>query len=144
MSHFAVAWTPRLIPLAPVGIVARGTVATMLANRLLHRTDKQLAELAGVQAAGLFIVLSEDPTLLPWVDGATYLGRDASAPSLLLSTTYSPSVPLPLLERAMRVRFPQLVLPLAVLPDGKTVVSLSECRKPIVRTTLLQWSATNS
>ncbi|MBC7808178.1 MAG: hypothetical protein H7145_18765 [Akkermansiaceae bacterium] len=143
-QNLPVVWTPRLVPLAPSGVVARGAVvATALANRLLSRTDDQLAELAGVQAPGLLIVLSDDPTLLPWAEGAVYLGRDASAPSLLLPTTHAPSVPLPVLERAIRARFPELSVPLAVLPGGKTVVSVSECRKPMVRATLQAWKDAN-
>ena len=141
--NLPVAWTPRLVPLAPVGVVARGAVTTALANRLLNRTDDQLAELAGVQARGLLIVLSDDPTLLPWAEGVIYLGRDSSAPSILLPTTHAPSVPLPVLERAIRARFPELMMPLAVLPDGKTVVSVSECRKPMVRATLQAWKDGN-
>lgn len=143
MKSLAVAWMPRRIPLAPVALVARGAVATALADRLLSRSDEQLAELAGVQAPGLLIVSSDDPALLPWAEGAIYLGRDAAGPSLLLPTTYAPSVPAPLLERAMRVRFGEQAVPLAVLPDGETVVSLSECRKPMVRATLREWAARN-
>lgn len=141
MSNLPITWTPRLAPLPPVGAVAQGSVALALANRLLRYTDEQLALLSGVQSNGLLIVLSEDSALLPWVDGVVYLGRDPAAPALLLSTTHAPSVPLPLLERALQHRFPDTAMPLVVLPPGDTVVSLSDCRRPIVRAILQKWIA---
>ena len=139
MSNLPITWNPRSTPLPPVGVAAQGAAAQGLANRLLGRTDEQLALLAGVQGDKLLIVLSEDSTLLPWADGVIYLGRDPIAPSLLIPTTHAPSVPLPLLERALRHRFPESTTPLAVLPPGDSVVSLSGCRRPIVRATLQKW-----
>lgn len=139
MSNIAITWTPRLVPLVPVAVVAQGSAAIALAKRLLERSDEELARLAGAQSLGMLIVLSDDPASLPWVDGVTYLGRDRSAPSLLTATTYQPVVPLALVERAIRMRFPALTAPFVILPDRQTVLSLGDCRKPIARVTLKQW-----
>ncbi len=140
MSKIVIAWNPRIIPLAPVAVVAQGMVVAALTKRLLDGSDAELAELAGVWAMELLIVRSENPTRLPWVDGVTYLGRDSAAPSLLVSTTHQPILPVALVERAIRMRFPALGAPFAILPDGNTVVSLGDCRKPIARATLLKGS----
>ena len=59
MTSLPFRWTPRTIPLLPIGIVAEGIAALSLVRRLLTRMDEQLAQLAGVQAKGLLIVLSE-------------------------------------------------------------------------------------
>jgi hypothetical protein len=127
-----VLWRPRPDPLDPVGVAARGRAARALAERLLARDDEALARLHGV--AG------EAPEL-PWADGATYLGRDPLAPSLLLPTTREPSVPLPLLERALvarALRVPNAPPPLAVLLDPPILAS-TLAAWPITRVRLLMW-----
>lgn len=134
-----VAWGPRRVPLEPVGVAVRGEAARSLARRLLGRTDEALDKLSGVAGADLLILLG-DTAALPWVEGAVYLGRDPSAPSLLLPTTHEPSVPLDLLERALTqraVRF-QATPPLAVLLDPPRLASTLEAR-PLVRERLQAW-----
>jgi len=131
-----VVWRPRTAPLDPVGVAARGVAARALARRLLAREDKALARLSGAAAPDLLVVLGEAAEL-PWVDGAVYLGKDASAPTLLLPTTREPSVPLPLLERAF-ARTVAAPPPLAVLLDPPLVAS-TEAVRPILRATLERW-----
>ena len=134
-------WRPRPDPLAPVGVAARGRAARALAERLLARDDEALARLHGVAGEDLLLVLGEAPEL-PWADGATYLGRDPLAPSLLLPTTHEPSVPLPLLERALvarALRVPNAPPPLAVLLDPPILAS-TLAAWPITRVRLLMWS----
>jgi MoxR-vWA-beta-propeller ternary system domain bpX5 len=132
----SVVWRPRSAPLDPVGVAARGESARALARRLLARDDEALARMSGAAAPGLLVVLGASADL-PWVDGAVYLGKDASAPSLLLPTTREPSVPLPLVERAF-ARAAGAPPPLAVLLDPPLLTSLQAAR-PILRTTLQSW-----
>ena len=128
-----IAWRPRSAPLEPVGMAARGEAARALARRLLARSDEDLARLTGVAGQDLILLLG-DSALLPWVEGAAYLGRDARAPSLLLPTNREPTVPLPLVERALVVRAGHLKAepPLAVLLDPPLLASVLEAR-PLVR-----------
>jgi hypothetical protein len=128
-----IAWRPRSAPLEPVGMAARGEAARTLARRLLARSDEDLARLTGVAGQDL-ILLFGDSASLPWVEGAAYLGRDARAPSLLLPTNREPTVPLPLLERALvtRAGHSKAEPPLAVLLDPPLLASVLEAR-PLVR-----------
>jgi hypothetical protein len=145
-----VQWRPRAAPLEPVGIAVRGEAAGVLAERLLARDDAALSRLSGVAAPGLLVVLG-DGGELPWVDGAVYLGRDAEAPALLLPTTHEPSVPLPLVERALLARSARSAgaaglswpsPPYAVLVDPPLLASVQAAR-PIVRKVLLAWLQEN-
>lgn len=128
-----IVWRPRSAPLEPVGMAARGEAARALARRLLARSDEDLARLTGVAGQDL-ILLFGDAALLPWVEGAAYLGRDARAPSLLLPTNREPTVPLPLVERALiaRAGHSKAEPPLAVLLDPPLLASVLEAR-PLVR-----------
>jgi MoxR-vWA-beta-propeller ternary system domain bpX5 len=134
-----VAWRPRPVPLEPVGVAARGESARALARRLLARGDETLSRLSGVAGPDLIILLG-DATALPWVEGATYLGRDAQAPSLLLPTNREPAVPVPLLERALLIRASRLHAepPLAVLLDPPLLASTLEAR-PLIRSQIQTW-----
>ncbi|HSK79259.1 MAG TPA: hypothetical protein VLQ45_22595 [Thermoanaerobaculia bacterium] len=135
-----VVWRPRTRPLLPVGAAARGRAARLLAERLLARSDEELARLEGVAGEDLLVVLGP-PAELPWADGAVYLGRDPEAPSLLLPTTREPSVPLPLLEQALiarALRVPGVAPPLAVFPDPPLLASTQKAR-PITRVMLMIW-----
>jgi hypothetical protein len=139
----SVQWRPRAPPLEPVGMAVRGAAAGVLAERLLARDDEALARLSGV-AAPAFLVVLGDPGELPWVNGAVYLGRDTEAPALLLPTTHEPSVPLPLVERALLARsagasgVSWTSPPYAVLIDPPLLASVQAAR-PIVRQVLLAW-----
>jgi hypothetical protein len=85
------------------------------------------------------VVLGE-PADLPWVDGAVYLGRDADAPALLLPTAREPSIPLPLVERALlaRARTSGTSPPYAVLVDPPLLAS-TQAARPILRPVLQGW-----
>lgn len=131
LANVALEWTLRPEPLAPVAMVALGTVAPLLARRLLALDDAGLARLHGVTGDGVLLILGE-ATTLPWVPGVLYLGREPEAASLLLPTTHTVSVPAALLERALLQRFPLLGSPLAVLPESRQVLSAYLAR-PISR-----------
>ncbi len=129
-------WRAREQPLAPIAVTAQGEVAIAFAHRLLALDDEVLAKLKGVAGEGLLIVLGNEE-LLPWVDGVTYLGRDAAAPSLLVPTTLEPDVPMALLERALVKRLNEAA-PMAVFNDPPIIASVSLAR-PISRETLVGW-----
>lgn len=96
------AWRERAQPLAPVAVAALGPVAVALLRRLRRVPAEELGAFEGAAAAGALVVLGGGA--LPWVDGVVYLGRDPGAPSLLLPTAQGPTVPLGLLEQAIRRR----------------------------------------
>jgi hypothetical protein len=130
-------------PLVPCAVAATGRVARDLVARLLAREGAELGQLSGVatttraieaQAATAIVVLGR-AELLPWVDGAQYLGRDPGAPSLLLPTTHAPPVPASLFERAIAARFPRAQVPLAVLSPEPLVIQLGPAR-PLSRRAL--------
>jgi hypothetical protein len=107
-----VAWIPRDVPLLARAVVASGPAAKALGRRLMTLDDDSLRALAAVAGDELLVVLGE---ALPWVDGVVYLGRDESAPDLLLPTALVPTVPPALLEVAIRRVVPRAA-PVAVLP----------------------------
>jgi hypothetical protein len=125
--------------LAPIAVVGSAGVAVSLAERLRLRSDEELSRICGAYGGELLVLIADDPALLPWADGAVYLGRDPAAPALLLPTLYLPNVPLPLFEQALRRRFPQTVPPLAILPDQGIVLPIGETVRPVDRARLELW-----
>ncbi|MBX7220542.1 MAG: hypothetical protein K1Y36_11395 [Blastocatellia bacterium] len=128
-SSVSVQWKPRRIPRPAAGVAATGEAARQLANRLLLRSDEELEHLRGVAGVNVIVVMGEADRL-PWVDGACYLGHSETSAMFYLPTTLDPNVPVPLLEKALRQRFPHLKPPLVVLPTLQTVLSLVEARSP--------------
>jgi MoxR-vWA-beta-propeller ternary system protein len=128
-------WRVREPPLEAAAAAATGEAARALAERLLALPDERLAALSGVAGAEVLVVTGED---LPWVDGVQYLGRDPEAPGLLLPTTLSPAVPLPLVERAVMLRRRTPVTPMAVVLEPPLLVPLDGARK-VDRAVLRQW-----
>ena len=120
-SLLQINWHAREIPLSPCAVATRDEATHILARRLLLRDDEFLSKFKGVAGEKILIILGE-AGVLPWADGALYLGRDSDAPSLLLPTTLAPDVPLALLERALRLRFADSPLPLAVLPQWNLIL----------------------
>jgi MoxR-vWA-beta-propeller ternary system protein len=131
------AWRPRTRPLTPAAVSATGPASHALAARLLERDDEGLGRLRGVAGEGILAVLGEEEQL-PWVDGAVYLGRDASSPALLLPTNREPLVPLPLLERAVLARLRDPYPPIALLATPPLILSAGLAR-PIHRGRLQTW-----
>jgi len=118
---------PRAEPLSPVAVVATGDAAQRLARRLLALPSDRLARLQGVSATDLIALIGDEGDL-PWVDGARYLGRDPSAPALLLPTALAVGAHPALFERAVLSAAPGAAQPLAVLPDPLRVVPLGSAR----------------
>jgi hypothetical protein len=107
-----VRWSPRLAPLSPSAVVAKGQAAHALARRLSTVAANRLS---GVVSGDILLVVGE-AVHLPWADGVCYLGKDPSAPSLLLPTNLQPSVAPALLERAISRSLSAGPPPIAVLP----------------------------
>lgn len=135
-SRLPVTWSPRSEPLAALAVAAVGPVSLALARRALSATEPQLAAWSGVAGPGVLILLG-GTEVLPWVDGAVYLGRDAAAPSLLLPCTLAPDVAPALLERAL-VAHAGSQTPLAVLPRSNQLVPVGAAR-PVAREALTLW-----
>jgi hypothetical protein len=102
-GRIALAWSSRPQPLIARAVAATGDAAVALGKRLMALDEAALARLTAVAADGVLIVLG-DADALPWVDGVEYLGRDVSAPDLLLPTARAPTVPAPALQHAVVAR----------------------------------------
>jgi MoxR-vWA-beta-propeller ternary system domain bpX5 len=120
-------WRPRPEPLEPLAAAADGAARERLLHRLRELPEDRFSRLQGMAGESLLVILgaAED---LPWVDGVVYLGRSREAPSLLLPTALEPSIPEPLLERAVRRLAGRAAPPLAVLPARALVASVAAAR----------------
>jgi hypothetical protein len=118
---------PRAAPLAARAVVALAGAARALGLRLCEAPDETLRALAVLSGDGFLIAVGPE-ALLPWVDGAIYLGSDAAAPALLMPTTLAPDVHPQLLEKALRGLKGLKHGQLAIVPEGEghTVVSLAQ------------------
>jgi hypothetical protein len=139
MREARIAFSPRKDVLDPVAAVGVGSVAQALAARLLEMAEDRLKLLRGVAGRDMLIVLGEGDAL-PWVDGIVYLGRDPSAPSLLVPTALRPDVAMDVFERAIARRASSLASPWAVLHEPKRVVSVADARR-VERAHLEAWIA---
>ena len=132
-----IGWVQRTDPLDACGLTASGLTATLLAKKLAGLTDERLKPLSAVAGADLIVVTGPRESL-PWVDGVRYLGRDPEAPSLLMTTTVAPSLPVALIRDALsHAGYAGLI----AITDPTTLVSL-EGALPLDRKTLERWIAT--
>lgn len=123
-----VAFAPRDPPLVPEAAAAVGPAARKLGERLLAMEEERLSRLRGLAGPDLLLILGEAESL-PWVDEIAYLGRDASAPRLLLPTALCPDVPVSLFERALLARLSGRPGPFAVLAGPRRVVDTAAARR---------------
>ncbi|NVJ22305.1 hypothetical protein HUW62_13860 [Myxococcus sp. AM011] len=135
----SVRWGPRAEPMEPLAVVGVGEVARVLARRALQEDDARLGAWRGVAGQGVLVLLGAAESL-PWVDGVLYLGRDSTAPSLLLPCALAPDVVASLLERALLALVGNTATPLAVLPGPLQLVPVASAR-PVHRATLVAWLA---
>ncbi len=117
-------------------MVASGAAAKALGRRLIELDDAALRSLAAVAGDDSIVVLGE-AAALPWADGVVYLGRDETAPDLLLPTALSPTVPAAVLEAAIRKLVPK-VAPIAVLPSPARLIPCGAARS-MDRALLVTW-----
>lgn len=135
-ERISLTWTPRDVPLAARAVAAVGEVARALGRRLALLDDVSLGALAALASSEVLVVVG-DESELPWIDGVTYLGRDESAPDLLLPTAMAPSVPPAILETAIKARCAGAA-PVAVLWSPPLIVPCGEARS-IDRARLMSW-----
>ena len=112
----ALEWEDREPPLAPAGLVALGPDAALLAERLARLDVSVMQHLQGTRGETLLALLGPHDWL-PWSPGVIYLAPDPTTPALFLPTTKRPTLPPALVLAALTRRFPELRLPLALLPD---------------------------
>lgn len=132
-----VSFVQRIQPLTPSAAAGVGPVARALGERLLGLEDEHLQRLRGAAGKDVLVILGEAESL-PWVDEIAYLGRDPSAPRLLLPTALAPDVPVPLLEKALFERLPEPTAPLVVLAAPRRIVPVSSAL-PLSRASLERW-----
>jgi hypothetical protein len=113
-------WTRQEPPLAPVGVLARGPAARALGSRALEALDG----LSGLISRDLLLLLGPEQAL-PWVDGATWVGRQDL---LLLPTLSRPEVPLDLLCKAIARDHPTLAPPWLMLPEPELLLGAGIAR----------------
>ncbi|MBK8251409.1 MAG: hypothetical protein IPK82_01915 [Polyangiaceae bacterium] len=130
-----VSFIERPIALEPAAAAISGEAAKKLARALLEKTDAQLLKLSGL-TAGDTLLITGPTSDLPWVESVLYLGRDPSAPRLLLPTALTPDVPADVFEAAIAKT--NLPFPVAVLPSPKRLISMHLAR-PIERALLTAW-----
>jgi hypothetical protein len=135
LARIRLEWAPRATPLVARAAFASGATARLLGRRLAELDDAALGALAAVAGKGALVVLGE-PSLLPWVDGVGYLGRDDAAPDLLLPTALAPSVPAAALEAAVRAAAGST--PVAVLAAPRRLIPCGRARA-IDRARLVAW-----
>lgn len=92
---------PRVVPLAPRAVLARGPAALALGRKLRARLGEEAVRgLCSVDPTVLLLL--GPPEALPWVDGATWFGLDAAAPQVYLPTSQRPLGPADLVERGLQ------------------------------------------
>lgn len=124
MDAIEIVWMPRDEPLLPVVVLGIGKVAYTLGRALSKRPE--LLAVAEVVAGPELICVRAPTELLPWADGVIYLGREPTAPDLLLPTTLTPHVaPTLLLKACIRAGH---AAPLCVLPQPRCIISLARAR----------------
>ena len=135
-ARIPVQWTPRDAPLEARAVAASGAAAKALGRRLAELDDAALRSLAAVAGNDAIVVLGET-SALPWADGVVYLGRDESAPDLLLPTALAPTIPPAVLEAAIR-KVVQRASPIAVVPSPARLIPCGSARS-IDRALLATW-----
>jgi hypothetical protein len=94
MIHLA--WLQRhdlqIAPLKPVAMwISLAAVGVLMAANLSTQRQQQLRCL--VTSTGWLLLSASDGSDLPWLEGATWLGRDVAYPQILMPTLLLPSLP---------------------------------------------------
>jgi MoxR-vWA-beta-propeller ternary system protein len=141
-----ISWSPRTTPLTPVAVLGRGSVAAELAGAIAERVARGVD--LEVHAAPGAVLAFGAATDLPWVDGATWLGRDGR---ILTPTTLIPGPDSTLVGRAIgRATGGSAAIGntagggpgwVVVLPDGLIVGERSAGRPDLARLRALARSA---
>lgn len=127
MSDVVLEWCRREPPLTIAAVMGSGRIAASIAQGLMQRALPQGIAVA-VHVDHQVVVAVGQSDQLPWVGGASWLGHDGP---LLCPTTVRPTLPVDLVERAVRRRGTG-VGPVIVTPDSAFV-----CQHPLVPVTSL-------
>lgn len=119
---YAPRWQPRNRPLQPLIVAGRGTIACGLLNKCLRFSDEQLQHYQGVATDDVVLIKSNEA--LPWIQGATFLGRDDLAPHLYVPTNLQTDISIALLDKAIYRKLG--AAPVAVLPRYSALLPLTE------------------
>jgi hypothetical protein len=112
VSPIGISWASRSVPLRPAAVLGQGSVASILARALVDGLARGVD--LDVHASDGFLLAIGDEHDLPWVDGATWLGRDGP---LLIPTSLEPSLDTGLLARAIARRIGAVHGWVILLPD---------------------------
>lgn len=97
-------WIPEEAPPSPRAAVALGAARQPLWEQLRQQSDAELAGLSLTANRDVLIVLAAAERL-PWTAGIAYAAPRPDVAALWLPTTQRPSLPLDIVERAVRGRF---------------------------------------
>lgn len=140
MTSLPVRWRPRAVPLTACGVIARGEAARALGRQLARWSDLRLAAVRGCAGGDALVLLGEE-SALPWIDGASYLGRDPGVPGWLVPTSVAPDAPMPIFAEALARRLPSAgAWAIARGDEGLIAVALAAVA-PISRERLQLWVA---
>lgn len=117
-----VGWQNEPEPPFAQGVVGFGAVARRLFAAIEERPQSAQQSLMATANDDL-LILTGPTQELPWVDGAQYIATRAEAQALWLPTAQRPTLPLDLLDRAIRRQHPQS--PLLLLPTPAQLVPLT-------------------
>jgi hypothetical protein len=123
-------------PLAPVAMAVSRERTRALLDRW-RRDATGLEALRGLGAQSTLLIFG-DADVLPWVDGAIYLGLHPDAPRLFVPTALIPDVPYGILERALFAHRPEASEPSALLLEPMRLVDASSPR-PFDVASLERW-----
>jgi hypothetical protein len=112
MTPMPITWESQATPLTPAAVLARGRLVPILAAVLAEHLDHGV-DLDVHATDGHLLAIGEERDL-PWVDGATWLGRYGS---LLVPTTLRPSQEASLVARAVARRTGGESAWVVLLPD---------------------------
>lgn len=115
-------WRNETEPPEPTAVVGFGGAARRLHAALAAIPSAQ-RELLRATANQDVLVVTGASAKLPWANGVRYAAPRPEAPGVWLPTTERPDVALDLVERALRVRHPQL--PLLLWREPPQIVPLN-------------------
>ena len=115
-------WRNETEPPEPTAVVGIGGAARRLLAALATAKPAQ-RELLKATANNDVLIVTGTSERLPWANGVRYAAPRPEAPGVWLPTTERPDIALDLVERALRIRHPQM--PLLLWREPPQVVPLN-------------------
>jgi MoxR-vWA-beta-propeller ternary system domain bpX5 len=126
VSGITIRWMRREPPLPIAGMIAQDVVAGRVAESILSRSEAATDSLR-VSLNQRWILVLGPENALPWVDGVTYLGWEAS---LLLPTLWSTTPPSFLMARGLQARLRTYEKPIVAVVPECVLISEAATRAP--------------